>query len=182
MILYLPVFFILNKKGIGLLRQLSYLLSLWSLLIIIFATIFFVTPITFSPEVRYLNLRPFAWLVGGQISQIELAESVGNVLMFIPLGFLIPVVFKKMRKFYLTSGIIFAISFAIEFLQYFMGRISDIDDLIANLIGGMVGYGIFKVMNQLFQSNRWWHKLIGIISEGSDLDVQNRQSIKASSL
>jgi len=164
MILYLPVFFILKKKGKGLLRQLSYLLLLWSFLLILFMTL---TPVTFSPEYYHLNLRPFSWLEGGNINRIELMESIGNVLMFIPLGFLLPVVFKKVRKIYLLAGIIFIITFSIEFIQYFMGRVADIDDILENLLGGVMGYGIFATFNQLLKSRIWWGKFIGMDSNGN---------------
>ena len=163
MIFYLPVFFVLKKKGKGGLRQLSYLLFLWSFLLILFVTL---TPITFSPEQYHLNLRPFLWLEGGNVNRIELMESVGNVLMFIPLGFLLPAVFKKVRKIYLLAGVIFIITFSIEFIQYFMGRIADIDDVLENFLGGIIGYGIFTAFNKLLQSRRWWSRFIGMSSEG----------------
>jgi len=157
-ILYLPVFFILKKQGKGLLRQLSYLLLLWSFLLILFVTL---TPLNFSPEHYHLNLRPFVWLEGGVINQMELIESIGNVLMFVPLGSLMPVVFKKLRKFFLIVMVIFLISFSIEFIQYFIGRVADIDDLIENILGGILGYCIFKAFNQLLKSNPCWLKFIG---------------------
>lgn len=123
------------------------------------------TPITFSPEHYHLNLIPFLWLGNENINRIELIESIGNVLMFIPLGLFIPTVFEKYRKFFSTVVAVFIISFSIEVLQCFMGRIADIDDLIVNLLGGMMGYGIFKVFNHLFNSKTWWVKFIGMHNE-----------------
>jgi len=159
MILYLPVFFILRKRGVGLARQLSYLLLAWSFFLILLVTL---TPMNFSPEHRHLNLQPFTWLATGRFSQLELMESIGNILMFIPLGILIPAVFKKARKFYLLITMIFVVTLSIEFIQYFTGRVADIDDVIENTLGGAIGYGIFMGMNKLFISQTWWQKLIGI--------------------
>jgi len=58
------------------------------------------------------------------------------------------------------------ITFSIEFIQYFMGRVADIDDVLENLLGGMIGYGIFAAFNQLLKSKIWWGKLIGMDSKG----------------
>ncbi len=73
---------------------------------------------------------------------------VGNVIMFVPLGLLLPCVVRKMRGFlrhfvYCAVVIIF-----IELIQLFtlLGSL-DIDDLILNLIGTTVGYLVFKVTN-----------------------------------
>ena len=37
-------------------------------------------------------------------------------------------------------------TFAVEFIQYFIGRSSDIDDIILNVISIVVGYGIYSVL------------------------------------
>jgi len=160
-ILYLPVFFFLKKRGVELLRQLSYLLFAWSFLIVVYMTIFSIPPITFSPERYYLNLRPFAWLEGGNIGEFEFLESIGNVLMLMPLGALLPVVIKGVRKFWMTVGLIFIIGFSIEFIQYFIGRVADIDDLIEYVVGGALGYGWFSFFHWLLKSKTGWLKFIG---------------------
>lgn len=76
----------------------------------------------------------------------------GNVGMFIPLGFFLPGVFAKLRKFWkilLASG---AIICTVELLQLFslLGH-CDIDDLILNLIGVAIGYGIFAILQKMKQ-------------------------------
>ena len=162
MILYTPIFFILRKKGTSTPRQLSYLLFSWSFLIIIFVT---TLPTGSISGNFYLNLRPFLWLSPENFSTAELVESVANMLMFIPLGFFAPIVFRKLRKFYATVGAIAVMSFTIEFIQYFMRRVSDIDDLIANVLGGAIGYGIFKIFNHVLNAYSWWQK-------GLDLKVE----------
>ena len=158
-ILYSPIFFILRKKGKTALRQLGYLLFLWSFLLILFMTLMPTGSISGN---FYLNLRPFLWLMPENFSMAELVESIANVLMFIPLGTLVPIIFKKLRKCHLTIGTIFMLSFSIEFIQYFMRRVSDIDDLIANVLGGLIGYGIFKIFDHFFHSQDWWHKVLGL--------------------
>lgn len=135
---------------------------LFSTLLIIFATIIVFTKITFSPEVHHLSLIPFERFKGNvNILKTINTEMIPNIIIFIPLGIFIPIVFIKLRKVYKTALILFLVTFSIEFFQYFIGRLSDIDDIITNLLGGIIGYGIFKVFNYLFKDKEMWNKFIG---------------------
>ena len=156
-ILYLPILLKLKKKGINPIRQISYIGLFCSVFLIIFATIL-CTPITFQPERHFLNLIPFNWRENG-LKQFFI-EELANIILFIPLGFFVPAVFRSNRKAYRTVSITFAITFGIEFLQYFIGRLSDIDDIITNLLGGIIGYMIFRIMNTFFEKNERWNSFI----------------------
>ena len=156
-ILYLPILFRLKNKGIKPIRQVSYIGLFCSVFLIIFATIL-CTPITFEPEKHFLNLIPFNWRENG-LKQFFI-EELANIILFIPLGFFLPAVFRSNRKAYKTVSITFAITFGIEFLQYFIGRLSDIDDIITNLLGGIIGYMIFRIMNTVFEKNERWNRFI----------------------
>lgn len=73
---------------------------------------------------------------------------VGNMVWFIPFGFLSEVQFPslRLRKVALTSLLL---SVTIEFLQWiFMSGISDIDDVLFNLCGGITGYGICRFLRR----------------------------------
>lgn len=68
---------------------------------------------------------------------------LGNVVWFVPFGFLSGVQYPslRLRKIALTSLLL---SVTIEILQWiFMSGISDIDDVLFNLCGGILGYGIY---------------------------------------
>lgn len=99
----------------------GYLGLFCSIFLIVFAIILFV-PITFTPEKYNLNLVPFNFTDFNQF----VVEKLPNIMLFIPLGFFIPVIFKSTRKFYKTVLILFAVTFSIEFFQYLIGRSSDI--------------------------------------------------------
>lgn len=164
-ILYLSIMFKLKKKGIKIIRQLSYLGLICSFFIILFATILFVPIVNTFTNFTFnlgsdLNFIPFGWLREPNVINQIINEVIPNIIMFIPLGFFIPVVFKKMRKISNTALIVILITFSIEFIQYFVGRSSDIDDIIINLLGGIIGYGIFKVFNDLLKDKKWWNKFI----------------------
>ncbi|WP_377891579.1 VanZ family protein [Alkalihalobacillus sp. R86527] len=71
---------------------------------------------------------------------------IGNILLFMPLGFLVPLVHRKCRSFFVIALIGFTISTMIELLQYLAAhRIFDIDDILLNGLGAVVGYGVYRV-------------------------------------
>lgn len=77
---------------------------------------------------------------------------LGNVILFIPIGFLFPLILKRYRSILKTAIISIMISLFIEFIQFFVGRSCDIDDLILNMIGGIIGYGLFKLCDEKLKS------------------------------
>ena len=157
-ILYLPILFKLKKKGISPTRQVSYIGLVCSIFLIVFATILLM-PISFN-STHTLNIIPFNWNEIGIYQFV--VEKIPNILLFIPFGFFIPAVYKSKRNIWKTMLIVFLTTFGIEFLQYFMGRSADIDDVITNFIGGLIGYTIFYGCNKLFAKKTFWKKFIKI--------------------
>lgn len=159
-VLYLPILLYLKKKGKSIIRQLSYIGLISSVFLIIFATILFV-PINFHPEEYILNIKPFNGIVNMESFQQTMIEKISNIMLFVPLGLFIPIVLRNKRKLYKTTMIALGISFSVEFIQYFIGRSSDIDDIITNVLGAIIGYGLFKIVNKFLHEKKWWNKLIG---------------------
>ena len=91
----------------------------------------------------WLNVKPFVYLFDYPTMKEALLNLIGNVAMFIPLGIVWPAVFKKLD----THGKVIAAgvgaSLTIEVMQLpFFERATDIDDLILNSLGFLIGYGI----------------------------------------
>lgn len=89
-------------------------------------------------------------LAWNQFSAREWRNIILNILMFVPFGFLLPVGIKKCRRFWVTylAGLTFTI--IIEITQLVSRRgIFEIDDIIDNFWGAMIGYGIYKVLQFL---------------------------------
>lgn len=81
-----------------------------------------------------------------------LTNLVGNILIFLPLGFFMPMA-SKQRSFLTTSFHSLALSFAVEVSQLLlMVGCFDVDDLFLNTIGGMLGYITFAVCNWIRRS------------------------------
>lgn len=79
-----------------------------------------------------------------------LLEIIENIILFIPLGLLLPIVFK--RKFSARSIVIISltISAVIEFLQYSLKLgLFEFDDILNNAIGGYLGYLLYKKSNRV---------------------------------
>ena len=78
-----------------------------------------------------------------------LLNFIGNTAMFIPIGIIWPSVYRKLdtHKKVIAAGVGF--SLFIEILQLpFYGRASDIDDLILNTAGFVIGYGIYLLVKK----------------------------------
>lgn len=77
---------------------------------------------------------------------------VGNCAWFVPLGVLIPALFKSQRKLWKVTMIGMCISASIEVLQYILCTgVSDIDDIIFNTLGTIMGYIVWKILKQIFK-------------------------------
>ncbi len=107
----------------------------------------------------WLNLKPFVYLFDYPTMREALLNLIGNTTMFIPLGIVWPVVFKKLNRHWkvITAGI--GVSLSIELLQLpFYDRATDIDDLILNSLGFLIGYGLYlltkKFLSYCKRNNR----------------------------
>ncbi len=108
-------------------------------------------PYTFSFK-GSINLIPFKTILKQIKGLFEynqqnnfLINILGNVAMFIPIGFFPALLYEKANiKVSLLSG--FLLSLFIECLQLILPRTTDIDDIILNTIGALLGYLIYKLI------------------------------------
>lgn len=116
----------------------------------------FKTALTFEEYLKYnVNLDLFETIQlfiqgyhNGVVSlETLLRNIIGNMVVFMPMGYFLPCLFKKQRKFYVFFGTIFFIVLGVEVLQVFL-RIGsgDIDDLFLNVMGSLIMYVILKCL------------------------------------
>ncbi len=107
------------------------------------------------------NIRPFVWVYEVYTMGVEkmIEQLILNIGMFIPFGLLLPLAIKMTRKFRITAFIVLGTTVSIETVQLFMGRSCDIDDVIMNFTGGVLGYLIFMLLRRLFSGKAWWDKI-----------------------
>lgn len=91
------------------------------------------------------------WIRVNQIN-LTLFDTAGsttyllNILLFMPLGFLLPTIWPQFRKMKNTVCTGFFFSLAIELNQLLNNRITDVDDLFTNTLGAIIGYVLYKVL------------------------------------
>ncbi|MBD1383092.1 VanZ family protein [Metabacillus arenae] len=155
-------------------KQVNWLKEVISFLFVIYicmvvSVTLFPIPIGFHSNIenvfRLINVIPLKSIINNS-SQIGIAYNGdvqfmiglivrnvgGNILLLMPLGFLVPILWGKFKQFKKIILLGFVISISIEFLQFFeslaggWGRITDIDDVICNVSGVILGYFIHKLI------------------------------------
>lgn len=76
---------------------------------------------------------------------IAISNLLGNIFLFSPFGFFVPLFWRRMDSFTAIVFMGLAVTCFIEGTQYFIGRSTDIDDIMLNTIGVVIGYGVFLV-------------------------------------
>lgn len=93
---------------------------------------------------RYLTCRE---ILGTRLVVLNLA---GNILGFVPFGALLPLVVRGADRAWKTALVCFEVSALIEVSQMlFRAGCCDVDDVILNTAGGLLGYFIFRICRGL---------------------------------
>ena len=99
------------------------------------------------------NYIPFKEIFRYNIGSRKFIKNIlGNIMLFIPYGFLSSYILKN-RKISITFILSLIVSVTIEVVQYHIGRVFDIDDIILNVLGGIIGgllfIGIDAIQNKV---------------------------------
>lgn len=110
-------------------------------------------------EIRY-NLIPFKTIVsyirgiGNYKLEVWFFNLFGNILAFMPMGFLLPIIFKDLRSLKRIIMVLFLISSVLEMTQFWLKLgIADIDDVLLNTIGGLIGYFLLEISYKCLFTN-----------------------------
>lgn len=95
-------------------------------------------------RIEEINLIPF--------NSEGIRTYILNIIMFMPLGFLLPLIWEKFRNIFKVFYTGLGFSLAIEICQLFNHRATDIDDLMMNSLGAVLGYFIWVYVSNLFNS------------------------------
>ena len=147
----------INQRYISLKRELQLILVYICIIVVARFTFFpfeqingMIQPLVFDVNNAFpfkINLKPFVHLFDYPEMKSAILNFVGNITMFIPIGIVFPTVYKKINTHIkvISAGVGF--SLIIELLQLpFYDRVSDIDDLILNSTGFIIGYGIYLLV------------------------------------
>ena len=154
MVLITIINIILNKKSSGKIKWQHYLFGYFLILYLVISLKDIVGFPTLSDLERkvmlgvpifdpVLNFIPLS-------SGIEIS-TILNIIFFMPFGFLLPTLWNKFRKFIPTVFAGFIFSLIIEVGQLFTIRATDVDDLIMNTLGTILGFILFKMLSIIFK-------------------------------
>ena len=154
MVLITIINIILNKKSSGKIKWQHYLFGYFLILYLVISLKDIVGFPTLSDLERkvmlgvpifdpVLNFIPLS-------SGIEIS-TILNIIFFMPFGFLLPTLWNKFRKFIPTVFAGFIFSLIIEVGQLFTIRATDVDDLIMNTLGTILGFILFKILSIIFK-------------------------------
>lgn len=147
-VLLLPILLILNHFRFRSLKT----TALYFLFTVYLAGVYAVVGL---PNVTYarfdinINLIPFADMLS------DLSGTVLNMILFIPLGIFLSLLWKRYRCLKWTVLFGFILSLTIEILQIFTFRATDINDLLTNTAGSIIGYLIGLCVCRLFPGLRF---------------------------
>ncbi len=80
---------------------------------------------------------------------VFLVNIVGNLVMFIPWGFGLVLLWQKNRRLWRLVLLALMLTVLIEMVQLFIGRHVDVDDLMLNFAGTLLGAGLWAVLRRL---------------------------------
>lgn len=145
-------------------------------IILFFSIIVFknVSPLELFDENRIVyksfNLLPFHTIKSYLMGTADVSNSVGftnifgNIVLFIPLGIYLQL-FKKNKKAVVSFIIVFAISLLVEIIQFYFGiGAADIDDVLLNCLGGVIGILTYKLLAVFIKDNTKIRAIIAVCS------------------
>lgn len=95
------------------------------------------------------NFIPFKEIFRYDLGTPKFIKNIiGNIIMLIPFGFFASY-FLKSKKIIIPLILTIILTTTIETVQYYIGRVFDIDDIILNIVGGILGYLLFITMDFL---------------------------------
>lgn len=105
------------------------------------------------PDIRYIRFHPNINLIPFRYFFTDRSSGL-NVLLFLPLGVLLPVLWQRFRSGLSTVLFGLGTSAFIELLQIFTFRATDINDLITNTLGTFLGWALGRALLLCFPKIR----------------------------
>lgn len=115
------------------------------------------------------NLMPFREILRYDVGTKAFYKQVfGNILLFIPLGYF-ATSYCKIKGLGTITLVSLLSSLTIEVTQHYIGRTFDIDDIILNVVGGIVGFLLYTALSAIrnhmpkFLQRDWFYNLLSIL-------------------
>ena len=90
-----------------------------------------------------INIVPFTEILRYEVGSTQFYLNViGNILVFLPFGYFVSSYIKATRVSHILLVTLIT-SFTIEFVQHYIGRSFDIDDILLNVVGAIIGFLLY---------------------------------------
>ena len=137
------VYLIIAAKILVFRYPLTDILRLWDKSIITFGL----------SSANFIPFKTIKMYIRYRSSLNSFANLFGNLFILTPLGILLPFAWKKKHSVFLITAVGFLVSMAVETLQLVLGvGAFDVDDLILNTLGVIVGYILYKIGELLYRA------------------------------
>lgn len=93
---------------------------------------------------EYTSNGRFWAIAHGRFSALRDFELLANIALFVPYGILLPAAFRRL-KWWAADITALGTTVCIEIIQPFFGRSCDVDDIIANTLGAVIGCAAAKL-------------------------------------
>lgn len=134
-----------KKKATSLTYKIGVLVFAYYLCGIFYLTGIFFSTFRFAP---YFNFIPFYHFSSSKWQYLM------NTFLFLPLGVLSPLLWKKFQNPIHTIFFGLGVSFFIEVAQMFFNRLSDVNDLMMNTLGAFIGWCIWFVVSLVWKKSK----------------------------
>lgn len=145
MLILIPVFCVLNKIRFHNIRK----TALYFLFAIYLSAVYLFVGM---PTLQFMRLELSLTLIPFLPMIADLKNTILNIILFVPLGIMLPFLWKKYNTLKVTLMFGFFMSLAIELLQILTYRATDINDIISNTVGTVLGYFLFRITSRVFPS------------------------------
>lgn len=161
-VIYIPIFITLMRKK----RAIEYhilFLGFYIYCLLVIKEVFLPIPLD-NITVKILqqvnkgpmfNVVPLKSIIDAIKYHVSLTQIAYNICLFGPLGFLLPFINRKVDSTKKILILSLVVSTSIELIQLSVSlainavyRFADIDDIITNVIGALIGYMIYKIVNK----------------------------------
>lgn len=168
----------MKKKTFNIYREFTKLLFFMYFLVVFNYTFF---PMMLGAESRlHINFVPIkeTMMMFKNNANLAMYNVIGNIVMFLPLGIFIPLLFRKRDNiisilFYGFTGSLF-----IEINQLITGgRATDIDDIIFNTVGALLGYVIYKMLYKYISKIKEVEGILALIGNGETRIIKKSLAI-----
>ena len=164
MVSFLISYLIMNKEKFVLYKEL--LMLIFGVYILCLFQV-----VTFQDDTAWAsnNFIPFKEILRYSItSRLFIKNVLGNMIMFLPFGFFVSY-YLKVEKIHMPVVLTLIASLSIELVQLSIGRVFDVDDIILNLLGGIMGYFVYSILRIIGESlpgfckKEWFLNILSVV-------------------